>query len=165
MLLQAGPGGAAGSRCAVCRQTIFSLWLGTGARCGVCSFLVCRHCASQVTASADTCYNPCVPRFLVTGAPVNSVMHRICGYDGCVARQHSSSGGTQHCSTAGDRDGWCSVRVCWSLQLGSSARAIANINCSALHSACSVPAAHCYAPQTFLEIQTKFIIQWQCVEH
>ena len=53
-LLQAGPGGAAilaGSRCAVCRQTIFSLWLGTGARCGVCSFLVCRHCAAQVTAT------------------------------------------------------------------------------------------------------------------
>ena len=53
-LLQAGPGGGAilaGSRCAVCRQAIFSLWLGTGARCGVCSFLVCRHCSTQVTAA------------------------------------------------------------------------------------------------------------------
>ena len=72
-LLQAGPGGAAilaGSRCAVCRQTIFSLWLGTGARCGVCSFLVCRHCASQVTCLM---HNPCVPRNLFTGAPVNIV--------------------------------------------------------------------------------------------
>ena len=162
-MLQAGPGGAAilaGSRCAVCRQTIFSLWLGTGARCGVCSFLVCRHCASQVTCLM---HNPCVPRFLVTGAPVNSVMHRICGYDGCIARQHSSCGGTQHCSTAGDRDGWCSVRVCWGLQLGPS-RTLIVLLCTA-PAACSVPAAHCYAPQTFLEIQTKFIIQWQCVEH
>jgi len=51
--VEAGPGGGAilaGSRCAVCRQAIFSLWLGTGARCGVCSFLVCRHCSTQAAS-------------------------------------------------------------------------------------------------------------------
>ena len=141
-LLQAGPGGAAilaGSRCAVCRQTIFSLWLGTGARCGVCSFLVCRHCASQVTASADTCYNPCVPRNLVTGAPVSSVMHRICGLrllycsPTLVQRRHAA---LQHCRG----QGW--MVQCASV-LGPAARAIANINCSALHSACSLQCARC----------------------
>ena len=79
------------------------------------------HAGNCSAASSDTCFmhSPCVPP-----------------YNTC---QHSSSGGTQHCSTAGDRDGWCSV-----LGLGpAAARAIANINCCALHSACSVPAAHC----------------------
>ena len=37
-----------GRKCSVCHQNIFSMFVHTGYRCEVCSFVVCSHCCSQV---------------------------------------------------------------------------------------------------------------------
>ena len=46
-------GGAAhhvlvGKSCSVCSQNIFSMFVYTGTRCEICSFIVCIHCSLQV---------------------------------------------------------------------------------------------------------------------
>ena len=38
-----------GRQCSMCHQNIFSLFMFTGVRCEVCSFVVCTHCSTQVS--------------------------------------------------------------------------------------------------------------------
>jgi len=42
-----------GKNCSVCSQNIFSMFVYTGSRCEVCSFLVCIHCSRQVSLEAS----------------------------------------------------------------------------------------------------------------
>ena len=37
-----------GRQCSLCHQNIFSLFMFTGVRCEICSFVVCSHCSTQV---------------------------------------------------------------------------------------------------------------------